>query len=47
MLVSAQWARAKASGDVAAAHSHQTTSNEPSNNALPVIRVRIDVIDVS
>ena len=37
----------KEPGEVAAASSHQTDSSAPTTRPLPVIRVRIEVIEVS
>ena len=46
-IVITQFARAKYSAEVAAANSHQTTKSAPTSKALPVTRVRIDVIEVN
>ena len=46
-LVATAFATAKYSGDTAAASSHHTASIVPTISPLPVIRVRIDVIEVS
>jgi hypothetical protein len=46
-LVRTPSAYAKYSGEIAADKNHHTTSKVEIKSALPVIRVRIDVIDVN
>jgi hypothetical protein len=46
-LVNTPSANAKYEGEVAADKNHQTTNKDEINKALPVMRVKIDVIDVS